>query len=140
MGGQASAAMSAEEVVRRVLLDQLAEAYRLATFLLHDRTAAEDIVQEAALLAWERRRTLRDADRAEAWFTRIVVNLCRDELRRRRRGPRPIVIDGAGSGAAVTPRGPDLGAALQHLTLDERTVLALRYGQDLTVPRIAELL
>src|SRR5574340_636394 len=81
MGGEASAAMSAEEVIRRVLIDQLAEAYRLAAFLLHDRTAAEDIVQEAALLAWERRRTLRDADRAEAWFSRIVVNLCRDELR-----------------------------------------------------------
>ena len=138
MGGQASAATSAEGVVGRVLIDRLAEAYRLATFLLHDRTAAEDIVQEAALLAWERRQTLRDADRAEASFTRIVVNVCRDELRRR--GPRPIVIGGADSGAAVTSRGRDLGAALQRLTLDERTVLALRCGQDPTVPRIAELL
>lgn len=140
MRDQAAAIASAEEVVRRVLTDQTGEAYRLATFLLHDRTAAEDAVQQAALTAWSHRKSLRDSERVEAWFMRIVVNVCRDELRRRRRGPRLIVVDADDKGASTVASGPDLGPALARLSADERTLLALRYGQDLTVPSIADVL
>jgi hypothetical protein len=42
-----------------MLLARLDDAFRLATFILHDRQLAEDCAQEAALLAWRRRRSLR---------------------------------------------------------------------------------
>jgi DNA-directed RNA polymerase specialized sigma24 family protein len=74
------AATTGEEAVRDLLLSRLDGAYRLATCILRDQTAAEDAVQEAALRAWAMRRGLRDPDRAEAWFARIVVNTCRAEL------------------------------------------------------------
>jgi RNA polymerase sigma-70 factor (ECF subfamily) len=113
-------------------------------FILHDPLAAEDAVQEAALLAWDRRRTLRNSDSADGWFTRILVNVCRNELRRRARWPRVVALDPGADTA--TPGGrrsapltdhADLAPALGRLTPDEQALLALRFGRELTVPEIA---
>ena len=130
------AATTGEEAVRDLLLSRLDGAYRLATCILRDQTAAEDAVQEAALRAWAMRRGLRDPDRAEAWFARIVVNTCRAELSRR-------VVSGGNlvARAVDADQSPELrdevGRALARLTADEQVVVAMRYGRDLTVPQIA---
>src|SRR5258705_6609085 len=60
-------------------------AYGLAGVILGDATEAEDVVHDAAIAAWRSRELLRDEGRFEAWFTRIVVNACRDRLRARSR-------------------------------------------------------
>ena len=59
-------------------------AYRLATVILGDSMEAEDAVHDAAIAAWRSWSSLRDPERFEAWFSRIVVNACRDRLRSRR--------------------------------------------------------
>ena len=51
------------------------------------RSEAEDAVHDAAVSAWAGFRSLRDPARFEAWFSRILVNGCRDRLRRRKRTP-----------------------------------------------------
>jgi len=138
---EAAVSVTTADAVRGLLLARIDGAYRLATFILRDRLAAEDAVQEAALLAWDRRRTLRDSQAIDGWFTRILVNVCRDELRRRARRPRVITIDPpAGAGAGPSTYDVDLAPALSRLTPDEQGLLALRYGRELTVPEIAALL
>ncbi len=59
-------------------------AYRLAGLVLGDGSEAEDAVQDALLRAWNSAGSLRDASGFEAWFDRILVNGCRDRLRRRK--------------------------------------------------------
>jgi RNA polymerase sigma-70 factor (ECF subfamily) len=141
MVDEAAASVTTDDAVRRLLLTRIDGAYRLATFILRDRLAAEDAVQEAALLAWDRRRTLRDDHAFDGWFTRILVNVCRDELRRRARRPRVMTIDpAADAGAGPSMPDVDLSPALSRLTPDEQGLLALRYGRELTVPEIADLL
>jgi RNA polymerase sigma-70 factor, ECF subfamily len=138
---EVAARVTADDVVRRLLLARVDDAFRLATFILRDPLAAEDAVQEAALLAWDRRRTLRDSLTADGWFTRIVVNVCRDELRRRSRRPRIVLLDAAeATGPASVSADPDLDAAIGRLTPDEQGLLALRFGRELTVPEIASRL
>jgi RNA polymerase sigma factor (sigma-70 family) len=137
----AAAPVTADDPVLRLLLARIDDAYRLATFILHDPAAAEDAVQEAASLAWDRRRTLRDNQAADGWFSRILVNVCRDELRRRARRPRLIALDPeAGTWSCPSADQPDLASALDRLTPDEQGLLALRFGRELTVPEIAEQL
>src|SRR5687767_13282049 len=63
---------------------QLDRAYRLAGFILGDAREAEDATQDAMLRAWHQRDSLRDLHKAQAWFDRILVNVCRDRLRRKR--------------------------------------------------------
>ena len=61
----------------------LDRAYRLAGLLLADAAEAEDAVQDALVVAWQSFGTLRETDKFGAWFDRILVNRCRDRMRRR---------------------------------------------------------
>jgi RNA polymerase sigma-70 factor (ECF subfamily) len=63
---------------------QLNDAFRLAGYILGNTPDAEDAGQEAIIRAWQAWGGLREAERFEPWFDRIVVNVCRDRLRRRR--------------------------------------------------------
>src|SRR5438270_12904913 len=56
-------------------------AFRLAFGMLHDRSAAEDAVQDAALLAWRKLKNLRAATPMRPWFLGIVANQCRTTAR-----------------------------------------------------------
>jgi RNA polymerase sigma-70 factor, ECF subfamily len=126
-----------------LIVQRLEEARRIATWILHDSQAAEDAVQEAAMLAWKRRSTVRDGSALDAWFGRIVVNVCRDELRRRSRRPRitPLLaaatVPDEGAAAGGEPVRDEVAAALARLDRDDQVLLALRYGADLAVPQIA---
>ncbi len=138
---QAAASVTTDDAVRRMLLARIDDAFRLASFILHDPIAAEDAVQEAALLAWRRRRSLRDSQAVDGWFTRILVNVCRDEIRRRSRGPRVVALDPSTEvGAGGEADRVDLSPAIRRLTPDEQALLALRFGRELTVPEIADRL
>ena len=136
-----------DEAVRKTLLARVGDARRLAAFILRDPAAAEDAVQQAALLAWDRRASLRSDDDADGWFTRIVVNVCRDELRRRSRRPQLVTLEPRDTVAGMHVAssggdGPDenLAAAMERLTAEEQALLALRFGRELTVPQIAVVL
>lgn len=122
-------------------------AYRRAAVLLANRIEAEDAVHDAAERAWRSRASLRDPGAFEAWFGRILVNVCRDRLRRRRRvaiveAPvAPPDDEDPSSTAAMTRIGETerLLDALAGLSPDERIAVVLRYESDLTVPEIARL-
>jgi RNA polymerase sigma-70 factor, ECF subfamily len=138
---QAAAAATPEDAVRRMLLARVDDAYRLAVFILHDPVAAEDAVQEAALLAWRKRRSLRDSAAVDGWFTRILANVCRDQLRSRSRRPRFVPIDATMDRERETAANRvDLGPAIGRLTSDEQVLIVLRFGRELTVPEIADRL
>jgi RNA polymerase sigma-70 factor (ECF subfamily) len=128
-----------DDDIAELLVSQAPEAHRLATWILRDSLAAEDAVQEAAVSAWDARKKLRHADNPSAWFTRILVNVCRDELRRRGRRrtlPEPPMSLAGGSADRLAVRD-EIGRAIAHLSADEQLVIGLRYGRDLTVPQIA---
>jgi RNA polymerase sigma-70 factor (ECF subfamily) len=128
------------------LLDaHLGPAYRLARAILLDEGDAEDVVQEACLIAWKKQAALRDPDRVEAWFDRIVVNLCRDRLRRLQRVREIAPADWPGvaaNGHVEVPSESDLDidAALDSLDFDHRVVVLMRYWQDRTIDDIASRL
>jgi RNA polymerase sigma factor (sigma-70 family) len=132
------AGTTSDQAVRTLLLAHLPDAHKLANWILHDPIAAEDAVQEAALLAWGRRRSLRDPAAAEAWFNRILVNVCNGELRRRSRRPAVTEIELTSDGTHGALADTDeLTRAIRRLVPDEQLLLALRFGRDMTVPAMA---
>jgi RNA polymerase sigma-70 factor (ECF subfamily) len=118
-------------------------AYRLAAVILGDALEAEDAVADAALSAWRSRSDLRDLDRFDAWFDRIVVNGCRDRLRARRRRPVEVIpVELADSSTdddfrTLVDTRDTVGRAMDALEPDERIVLVLRFWADLPVDSIA---
>ncbi len=132
---------------RRLVDRSLDPSYRLAAVILNDRIEAEDAVHDAAVSAWRSFDSLREPDRFEAWFRRILVNGCRDRLRARAR--HRVVDVGRELVETEHPRVADasettavrdaLSRALDALSADERMVVTLRFHGDLTVPQVAAL-
>ncbi len=119
-------------------------AYRLAGYILGDACEAQDAVQDALVKAWQNWSSLRDVDAFGPWFERIVVNVCRDRLRRHRT-LRMVDLDAAGEVEGDDAFQPmfvqnEVAAAVGRLTADQRIVIALRFWQDLTLEQVAERL
>jgi RNA polymerase sigma-70 factor, ECF subfamily len=126
---------------------RVAPTFRLASAILGDPHEAEDATQEAFLSAWRNLPRLRDADRFDAWFGRIVVNACRASLRRR----SPVVVlsvdatdptpDPTAEHAFAGVAGSDaLERAFGRLTVDQRSILALHHLEERPVAEIAATL
>ena len=117
------------EAFARLADRQLAASYRLAAVLLGSEVEAQDAVQDAAVQAWDRFGSLRDAERFGPWFQRILVNGCRDRLRRRRR-VRTLSIDDAPEPVAAFPatrlaERDGLRRVLADLPAEQREVVVL---------------
>jgi RNA polymerase sigma-70 factor (ECF subfamily) len=122
-------------------------AYLRAAVILGNRFEAEDAVHDAAERAWRSWGSLRHPAQFEAWFGRILVNVCRDRLRSRRRVAlieiRTMSDDAVDERAApMLERIADrarLVDGLAALSSDERIAIVLRFEADLTVPQIARM-
>jgi RNA polymerase sigma-70 factor (ECF subfamily) len=148
--GNADAGEAGERFLR-LANGELDRAYRLAGMLLGDQHEAEDATQDALVRAWQSTGTLRDPAGFQAWFDRILVNICRDRLRRRRRITFiPIDPEGNESGRrgelewrdpfrAVLDRD-QVVRAMANVSPDERLVLILHYWADLTLDGVAQRL
>jgi RNA polymerase sigma-70 factor (ECF subfamily) len=102
---------------------------------------AEDATHDAVVQAWRSFGRLRDADRFDAWFQRILVNTCRDRLRKRRRTP-VAELDLAGSqtvagGFARIDDRLALDRAFERLSPDQALTVVLRFDADLTLDGVA---
>ena len=111
--------------------------YATAYLLLHVTADCEDAVQEAVLRAWQRLPGLQNPQFFETGLTRIVINECKSQLRRRsRRGETELSPRLA---APVSPE-PELHAALTALKWKYRVVLTLKYIDGYTIEEIARIL
>ncbi len=110
---------------------------RLAYSVIGDRQVAEELVQESYI------RLQKAGDRVEnrAAFLRVtVINRCKSYTVRRSK-ERAQLWRNAGRAETTTPHEIDETLlALRTLGIKYRTVLALRYYEDLSIDEIAELI
>lgn len=121
------------------------QLYRTAVFIVGDRQLAEDLVQSALVktyIAWPR---LREPAKAHAYTRRAMVNVARDWFRRRswtHENTTDVATEGAPStdhSAALVDRVA-LADVLLTLPPGQRSVVALRFLDDLSVQETADLL
>lgn len=122
-----------------------AELLRIATLLTPDPHTAEDVYQETLqrlAARWAR------VDNPKAFCRRVMHNIVVDQARAQARRPHELrLLDSA---EKIDPRTadahhsvelwPSLRAALDSLTVQQRTVLVLRYFDDRSEAQVAELL
>jgi len=128
----------------RLADEHLEAAYRLARAILRDPTEAQDATHDAFVQAWRKWSSLRDPARFEPWFDRILVNICRDRLRRTSRWQATDISTevalAAGDPLDLTHERDVLETALATLSPDHQVVVALRYFRDMPVDAIASRL
>ena len=134
---------------------------RLARRLVGDAESALDAAQETFVKAWRALPRFQGASLFSTWLTRIAINQCRNELRRRKtvKHTRPLSLDVEVPGSDVprrdtlasalpgvydVARGREVDeacrAALALLDPDAREILVLREVEDLSYEDMAELL
>ena len=125
------------------LLETLVEpGYRLACAMLHDHYAAEDVVQDASVVAWRKVTQLVDRGRAKSWFLGIVANECRNA--RRRKWSTSVTLGGLDRMSVSSDEErlvlrSDLRRALMRLEYRDRLVVSLYFYLDLPIEEIAEV-
>lgn len=77
-----------------LLMPILSRAYAAARYLTGDSSDAEDLVQEASLLAWRSFGTFQTGTNFRAWFLRILTNAFYMKHRKERRA-RTVPLDDA---------------------------------------------
>jgi RNA polymerase sigma-70 factor (ECF subfamily) len=120
---------------------------RLASAIAGNEPDARDAVQESLAIAWRQIRSLRQADRFDAWVTRILINECRRVVRaqgRQARQESAIPDSGPAAGAPLVEddvAARDLVArAFDRIGPDQRALLALRHLDQAPIAEIAAIL
>lgn len=113
------------------------QLYRVAYLYLGSESAAVDAVDEAVYRGYLKRRSLRREAYFSTWLTRILINVCLDELHRRQREtPVETLPERAETPYDALP----LQEALERLPEDLRSVIALRYFGGFTLAETARAL
>jgi RNA polymerase sigma-70 factor (sigma-E family) len=119
-------------------------AVRLAYLLTGDRALAEDLVQDAFVRLAGRLAHLRDQGAFDAYLRRTVVNLAMSHYRRakleREYLDRQRMLPAAPHVSVEVDDRRDLWEALGLLTERQRAAVVLRYYEDLSEQRVAEIL
>ena len=132
------------ELFDRLYTEHAAGLLAFLTYQTGDRTLAEDIVADTFERVLSARSGWRGQSGEKTWLYAIAMNRMRDLARRRGAESRALERVAAASVDAhdldsVADRDL-LQRALQTLSEDERAVVALRFGADLSLREIAELL
>ena len=130
------------EVLVRFKVDAV---YRTSLAILGNPTDAQDATQDAFISMWRSFRGLRDVDRFDAWFGRIVTNACRMALRHRRTvreipmttGLPEREADGTDAFAASIA-ADDFDQAFDSLAVEQRSLLVAHYLDGRSVESLAD--
>ena len=111
--------------------------YRTAYLFLSSQSAAVDAVDEAVYKGFLAHKKLRQPEFFETWLTRILINVCTSELRRRK---REFCVDELPETAQEQFDALPLKEALRRLPQELREVVVLRYFTGLTLEETARIL
>lgn len=113
--------------------------------ILHDLDLAEDATQETLVGIWHGLPGLREPARFEAWAYRILVRSCQSQAARVRTRSTLVTVlpiepaDPHDPVAAVIDR-EQLERAFRSLSIEQRTVIVLRYFFDQPLAQVGEVL
>jgi RNA polymerase sigma-70 factor, ECF subfamily len=140
-----------EELVRR----HSDKAYARALSMLRNEEEAVDVSQEAWVKAWQRLKQFHGDSSFLTWMTRIVINLCLDQLRKQKRQraesiefldeelggverQMPVVTINPTEGLERSELRARIDKAMGQLTDKHRTVLVLHEFEGLEYKEIAK--
>jgi len=116
--------------------------YRIAYSYVKNVDDALDIVQEAIFKALVSLETLKNPDYFRSWFYKILINTALDFLRKQK---KIISVDDEflhsfDNGRVDTYSDIDLHRSLENLPGNYRSIIILRFFEDLKIEEIAEIL
>ena len=121
----------------QILTENYERYYRLAYSYMRNEDDALDVVQESAYRAIRDCRKVRNKDYLSTWIYRIVVNTALDMLRRKKK--ENITEDLPEIPVEDQYQDLELRTVLNQLDDKSRTIILLRYFEDLKLEDIADI-
>lgn len=159
--GPRSPSTPATSDFEQLLTPLLDSAYGTALHFTRNRADAEDLVQEACLLAFRGFRSFEPGSNFRAWFFRILANAFFSKYRKRKREGQSVTLDDTpelylysqtvAAGLHSRPEEPagallakldeeEVRAAVDALPEEYRVVATLYFMQDFSYQEIADVL
>ena len=131
-----------KEALTTYVIENQEKFYRLAFSYVRDQQTAMDVVQDAVVKALEHVADLREMAYLRTWFYRILVNESLAHWNKMKREvlwePEQMktVLDTA---QTMEEGGSEMYTAVMHLPPEMKTVVILRYYEDMTLQEIAQV-
>lgn len=145
---KATAAWSRMQAIDLLVRKYGERLYAHAYCILRDAQEARDVVQEVFIKAMREGRFFEEDFKMQAWLYRVTRNLCFNLVRDRRRRDGILATVHRNDESLADPldvvfggeRQDEIVQAIGQLTEDHRTILLLRYYEDLSYAEIAHAL
>lgn len=128
-----------EEMIEKILCEKYNSYYRMAYSFVKNESDAEDIVQEGAYKAIKNSDSLKNIEYASTWIYRIMMN----EVYRFTAQKKILPFDETVLGEYAredTYENIDLKRALEAMSDADRTVIQLKYFEEMKLDDIARVL
>ncbi len=118
------------------------KCYRIAYSYVKNREDALDVVGESVCKAYVNLRTLKNPEYFNTWLIRIVINEAVNHVNKSRRVARTASVNRAPVQQDVTQaiEAIDLHEAMHCLNQNQKTVIILKYFEDLPLTQIADIM
>lgn len=126
------------EELEQYIIENQEHFYRLAYSYVKDRDAALDVVQNAVLKALTHWKSLRNPAYLKTWFYRILINEGLNYIRKNRRIVPATGLREQPAAEEDIPGKLDVYAAVERLNPKLRTIVVLRFFEDMSLQEIAE--
>ncbi|WFD10179.1 RNA polymerase sigma factor [Tepidibacter hydrothermalis] len=127
-----------DELVKYIT-DNQESLYRFAYTYVKDQQEALDIVQESIYKALSSINTLKKSENIKAWLYRIIINTSINHIRKNK---RILLIDEMNDKSECEEdnldRNIDLREAIEKLDENQKTIVVLRYFEDMKIEDIAK--
>ncbi len=110
--------------------------YRVAVHNTQSSADAEDITQEVFLRLFNTKKHFKDMEHIKAWLIRVAINLCRDEMRRKKTAQLSLAVV---EDKPVSDENAVL-EAVKALPENYRNAIYLHYYEGYTAKEIGRIL
>ena len=124
------------------IMENKASFYRFAYSYVRNQEDALDIVQDSIHKALKKQHQLRDTSTMKSWFYRIISTTSLDFLRKRKHWhvTESEDLEALASGSVDYYKNLDLEQAINQLPASYKTIVVLRFFEDLKLEEIASVL
>lgn len=126
-----------ETLIQDLLVGQYEKYYRMAYSYVHSENDAQDIVQEAAYKAIYHAEKLKKPGFADTWICRIVINEAMNYIKKNKK--TYVELEEVDVGREEVYEDVDLRAAIDRLSPKDKTIIVLRFFEDMSLEQIAEI-
>lgn len=116
--------------------------YRIAYSYVKNKEDALDIVQDTIVKALKYEHTLHKPAYLNTWFIKILINNCKTYLQKQNRyiDVEDEIIESLDPPHTDTYRSFELEEALDKLSYTEKTIILLRYFEQLELKEVAKIM